>query len=157
MPHRLPLTVPLLMILVFVAAGCEAISHVTSSILPSRPVAAHPDPMTYPQDMAVGEPIDVQVIRLDRRNVRFDNRSTLAMRDVTVYLNNQYGAVLPSLPIGDSGPVALNQFVNEHAERFPVGSFLEPEKSQVLLLADAVIDGKVRKMYVRLAKDWDKP
>jgi hypothetical protein len=76
---------------------------------------------------------------------------------VTVYLNNEYGATVESLPIGDSGPIALNQFVNVHAERYPVGSFLEPEKAKVLLLADAMIDGKVHKLNVRLVDDWDKP
>lgn len=157
MPHRPLLTVPLLMLLVFAAGGCEAISHVASSILPSRPVKKDPPAMTYPEDAAVGEPIDVQVIRLDRRNVRFDNRTTLVMQNVTVFLNHQYGAVLEQLPVGDSGPVALNQFVNEYAERYPVGSFLEPEKAQVLVLADVMIDDKVHKMSVRLAEEWDKP
>jgi hypothetical protein len=157
MPHRALLTVPLLMLLVFVAGGCEAISHVTSSILPSRPVEKDPDPMIYPEEAALGEPLDVQVIRLDRRNVRFDNRTTMAMQNVTVFLNHQYGAVLAELPVGDSGAVALNQFVNHYAERYPVGSLLEPEKAQVLVLADVMIDGKVHKMSVRLAEDWNKP
>ncbi len=141
----------------FALGGCEAISHVTTSLLPTRPTPAAAEPMHYPDDAETAEPLDILVVRMDRRTIRFDNRTTRPLDEVTVYLNHEYGAVLETLPIGGSGPIALSRFVNHHAERYPIGSFLEPEKAKVLLLADAVVDGRVHKMNVRLIDEWDAP
>ncbi len=147
----------LLTVTAMACGGCEAISHITSSILPDRQQEPDPTPMIYPAEAETDDALDIQIVRQDRRHIRFDNRTTQSLNDVTIWLNHEYGAVIDRVPIGNSGQVPLLQFVNQHGERYPVGSFLEPEKAKVLVLADAVVDGKLRKMNVRLVDEWDKP
>jgi hypothetical protein len=136
--------------------GCEAVRHAAQSLGPEAP-ASPAEPMFYPADAPIAQPLNVQVVRISRRHVRMTNLTASTLADLTVYLNQQYGGVVEQLPPGKPVEVALADFVNAHGERYPVGSLLEPDKSRVLLLADAVVDGQLRKMSIRLADDWQQP
>ncbi len=143
-------------VLLIAGAGCEAVKHAAQSLGPDAP-AGPVEPMFYPADAPIDQPLNVQVVRISRRHVRLTNLTASSLGDLTVYFNQQYGGVVEQLPAGRSIEVALADFVNAHGERYPVGSLLEPDKSRVLLLADAVVDGRLRKMNVRLADDWQQP
>ena len=85
-----------------------------------------------------------------------DNRTTHHLTNVTLFFNRQYGGTVADLPVGRPITVNLLNFVNQYGERFPVGSFLEPEKSRIIVLADAFVDGQLHKLTVRLPEDWQE-
>ncbi len=139
--------------------GCKdqraGIKHMIESILPTAQSTQQDlEPMTYPRDAATGAEWDIELQRIDRRQVRIDNRTTQHLSGVTFYLNQQYGGVIAELPVGRPVTINLRNFINQHGERFPVGSLLEPEKSHVIVLADAYVDGELHKLKVRLDEDW---
>lgn len=138
------------------SVGCDAVRHVATSLGPEHAIGSA-EPMYYPADKPIGDSMDIEVVRLSRRHVRMTNRTAHTLNDLTVYFNQQYGGTVEALPPGKPVEVALAEFVNEHGERFPVGSFLEPDKARVLILADAVIDDRIHKLNVRLEDDWQQP
>lgn len=143
-------------LLLLLLGGCEAVSHIATSLGPDQP-AERVEPVLYPEDAPVGEPLEVEVIRVSRRHVNLVNRTAHSYQDLEVYLNHQFGGTIESLPVGQSIEVSLSQFVNHHGERYPVGSLLEPDKSQKLILAEAMVDGQIHRMTVRLSEDWQRP
>lgn len=139
--------------------GCQeqqaGLKHLLHSVLPTTQSTQQDlNPMAYPRQADIAEAWDIELERIDRRQVRIDNRTTRNLAEVTFFFNQQYGGVIEELPVGKPVTINLQNFVNEHGERFPVGSLLEPEKSRVIVLADALVDGKLHKLKVRLDKDW---
>ncbi|MDX1565193.1 MAG: hypothetical protein R3236_07295 [Phycisphaeraceae bacterium] len=140
--------------------GCGALSEPVKWVVVGNPTP--PDPKTlppprhYPQDLPIGEPLPIEVVR-SGSTFYFDNRSTRSYRDVEVWLNLQYGARIREIPIGRSQPIPMRRFVNHHSERYPTGSFLRPKDNRPLLLVDLVLDGKIRKTTTRLTEGWQRP
>ncbi len=113
------------------------------------------EPMFFPKDFEVAGSFDIDVIRVDRKHIRFDNSSVRIFRGARVFLNHDYSADISMIATGKSNLIALDGFVNEHGERYPVGSFLQPEKNRPILLGELVINEKVYKLSARLEKGWE--
>lgn len=110
----------------------------------------------YPENKEdIGEPYNIVVLR-SGRNIRFDNRTATPYKNVRVFLNMQYAAIIPEIPIGLSPEYDIESFVNIHAEPYPTARFLNPERNKVLLLADLIHQNKVHKLTVKLDEDWQR-
>ena len=109
----------------------------------------------YPDDLPIGEPLDIQVTRLGDA-IRLDNRTTRQYQDAELWLNRQYGAHVGAVPVGPGPLLSMVSFVNHYGETYPVGGFLDPDADRSVVLADLIIDGKIHKLLVRLEKDWQQ-
>lgn len=135
------------------AAGCDALQHLTTA-LPEAGEGQQADPRYYPDQAPLGQSLDVQITRTGRRQIALDNRTAGAYRDVTLWLNEQYGATIDEVPVGKGPTLNLLQFINQHGEPFPTGSFLSPELSREIVDAGFEIDGRIHPLTVRLREDW---
>ena len=157
MPHasRYLTAAALLAALLMIGLGCEGFQHLVGSAVPPGDADAQPiEPRTYPTDMPVGLAYDIEVIRTGRRQIKLDNRTAVPYENVTLWLNQQYGATIDQIPIGPSISIPLTEFVNEHGEPFPVGSFLSPEKSRAVVSATLASEDTMHPLSIRLAEDW---
>jgi hypothetical protein len=137
------------------AVGCEGIKHLFTSAVPVHEGSQQNlDPHIYPADLPLGQALTLEVVRTDRKHIRINNRTAVPYTVVQVWLNEQYGTTLEELPIGDSSPIPLIRFVNQHGEQFPVGSFLEPDKTRVVATAAIVVEGRLHPIGIQLQKDW---
>jgi len=138
--------------------GCEATDYMLSTLdLQGAAADELQPPRFYPEQMEVGEPLEIEIVRVNRKRITIDNRTTQPWDGGRIWLNRQYGAVIDEIPIGRSEPIALVNFVNMHGEQFPVGSLLTPEQSRALIAADLEANGKLHKLVVRLEEDWQAP
>ena len=152
--QTLVLTTPLLLF----TGGCETVDYVMATLdLQGAPGANLQTPRYYPETMPVGEPLEIEIVRQNRKRITIDNRTTQPWDGGRIWLNRQYGAVIDEIPVGKSQNIALIEFVNLHGEQFPVGSFLAPEKSRDVIAADLEANGQLHKLVVRLADDWQEP
>jgi hypothetical protein len=153
-----------LILLIPLMGGCDYIRGVVHDLRPplltpegerldKGPVT---EPRVYPAKAAVGEPLDIEVIRIGN-GIVLENRTVQSYGDVQLWLNQEYGATLDSIPIGRRDAVAMRSFVNRHRERYPVARFLEPDADQPLVSAELLIDGTRRPLTVRLTDDWRRP
>lgn len=155
--RALLLVIPLL----GVGVGCEALSHLGTSLRPDtagtddaiEPVD-RTEPRMYPADADLGEPLEIELVRLDRTRVRLENRTARRIEGGQLWVNQEFGGQLTSLGVGARATIALDRFVNHRGEMFPTGSLLEPEKTNTIVLADLYLDGKLHKLVVRLPEGW---
>lgn len=151
----------LLLVLLFGGVGCDALGHLTTSLTPTaadgEPVidpTTGVEPRIYPANAEVGEPLEIELVRLDRKRIRLENRTARNIDGAQLWVNQEYGGSVSTLEVGRRVNVALGRFVNHHGEVFPTGSLLEPEKTDTIVLADLYLDGKLHKLIVRLPENW---
>jgi len=138
--------------------GCEATNYVLSTFdLQGAAASQLQPPRFYPEQMEIGEPLEIEIVRVSRKRITIDNRTTQPWDGGRIWLNRQYGTVLDEIPVGQSDQIALVEFVNLHGEQFPVGTWLTPEESREVIAADLEANGKLHKLIVRLAEDWQEP
>lgn len=109
--------------------GCRAPGTPT----PDEQVARQVPP--FPQETPVGPPLDVVVVR-DGGGITLVNRTPRSYRNVDLWLNEQYVRRIDAIEIGVNPTLPLRTFVNRFGESFPIGSFLRPERSAKLVLAE---------------------
>lgn len=136
--------------------GCNAVKHVLTSAVPTGVRTTDAEPRHFPDAMPRGVDYDIEVVRLNRKQIRFDNRTALAYENVTVWVNEQYGDEIESIPIGRSGAVNLSRFINQHGETFAIGSLLAPEKAAALVTVAIEHKGELHTLPVRLTEDWKR-
>jgi len=90
---------------------------------------------SYPQDAAAGGDLDILVIKNGDR-IHFVNRTTTVHTKVQLWINQQYVGLIDEIPIGISSSHPLGDFINRYGEAFPVGGFLNPDKSFPIVLAE---------------------
>lgn len=145
----------LLIATAFAATGCESIKYVATSVLPNDEAKnVQYDPHIYPAQTPLGDELALEIKRTDRKHIRIENRTAVPYANVQVWINEEYGATLENLPVGDSGPIALVQFINQFGEQFPVGSFLEPEKASAIVAGVILVDEQLHPINVMLPKNW---
>ena len=149
-------TILTLATLILPLTACEGVDHILVSLRPTGTPTQYASPRTYPADTPIGDPYDVEVIRVDRAAVSVTNRSARDLSGSILWLNDEFGTQLPSLPVGATTTLDLPQFVNHHGERFPVGSLLEPEKTNTIVAADLVFEDQRHKILVRLPENWQR-
>lgn len=110
----------------------------------------------YPSQSPLAAPLDVEVLR-DGNAILLHNHTVQDFQAVELWLNQEYGAELPFVPIGQGQAMALTSFVNRHGEHYPVAQFLRPELDRTLVSAELVVGGKLHKITVRLQDDWRRP
>ncbi len=94
--------------------------------------------LIYPKDSDRGQDLDILVVRRGA-SLTFVNRTPRVYNDVEIWLNQQYVNTLGKIEIGQPGQNTdynLAAFYNRHAEHYPIGSFLTPEKNMKLLVAE---------------------
>lgn len=147
------LTLALLGACAMTLAGCGSFEHVLTSIVPSKsPPQA--EPRYFPDDMPRGRDYDIELVRLNRKQVRLDNRTALQYDNAALWLNEQYGDEVAEIPIGRGGRINLTRFINQHGEPFPTGSLLAPENAEAVTTAAIEHDGELHVIPVRLTEDW---
>lgn len=135
-------------------AGCAETTYLIQMTVPADPDAAERvAPQPYPMGMPIAEPKDIVVVRTGR-TIRLLNRTAESYDNATLWLNYQYGARIPSIPIGASSLINLDAFVNQHGEAYPTGWILEPELSRPLTAADLVLESQMHKLSVELEDQW---
>lgn len=158
MPHRhtrrmLPLLAALLAL-----GGCATLES-WNLPLPGNMGRSASDQETaraYPEDAERGDALNIEVVRTDNA-VRLVNRTVNTYEDAELWLNHEYGAPVGTIETGRNEPVALNNFVNQHGERYPLAVFLAPDLDEALVEADLVIDGVAHPLPVRLEAGWTEP
>lgn len=145
---------------VFVAlAGCNYVRELKLPLLTEGgkqvDATAEPESRIYPENLPIGEPLDVQVTRVGDA-VRLDNRTVQRFENAELWLNHQYGAEIGEVGIGGNEPLSLRSFRNVHGESFPIGGWLTPDLDRSVVSADLVTGGKIHKLLVRLEKDWQE-
>ncbi len=134
------LLLPLLAIALTALAGC--------GVAPAFLVGADVDPqaadafakLTYPKAAAIGEHLDIVAVK-SGNELTLTNRTPRAFANVQLWINQQYVCVVDAIPVGERKVLALNTFINEHGEAFPVGGLLNPERSYRLVLAEVYEPG----------------
>jgi hypothetical protein len=89
----------------------------------------------YPKDAPLGRDLDIVVVREGWR-IRLVNREPHTYGDMLLWLNEQYVGQVKQVVIGTDNMMPLSAFINHHRERFPVGGFLDPEKTSPVVLAE---------------------
>jgi len=130
-----------LVLLCLVCAGCsQPLAEITR---PRALFGTRADPtlavdlakFSYPQDAAAGGDLDILVIKNGDR-IHFVNRTTTVHTKVQLWINQQYVGLIDEIPIGISSSHPLGDFINRYGEAFPVGGFLNPDKSFPIVLAE---------------------
>jgi hypothetical protein len=94
--------------------------------------------LVYPKDSERGQDLDILVIRKGA-SLTFVNRTPRVYNNVEIWLNQQYVQTVSRIDIGQTSQNSdynLASFFNRHAEPYPIGSFLTPEKNMQLLVAE---------------------
>ena len=121
-----------LLVLVLIAgAGCSTYRDLTASPQAAQRLAA----LDYPAEAPYGPDLDVLVIRSDA-DIRLVNRTARNYSAMQLWLNQQWVADSGLIQIGTDNTRLLTDFVNRLEEPYPVGTRLNPEKTQKLVLAE---------------------
>jgi len=147
---------PALALALAAMAGCDGVKHVLTSIVPAGVRTTDAQPRRFPGDLERGPDYDIQVVRINRKQIRFDNRTALAYESINVWINEQYGETFESIPIGPGPAVDLTRFINQHGESFAVGSLLAPEKAEAITTVAVEHAGQLHLLSVRLTDDWKR-
>lgn len=91
--------------------------------------------MDYPMDAPYGENLHILVVR-SNADIRLVNRTAKSYRGMVLWLNQQYAGQAGSVAIGTDNLLTLTDFINRHREPYPVGTFLNPDQTAPLVLAE---------------------
>lgn len=121
----------LLVLVLIPGAGCSTYRDLTASPQTAQRLAA----IDYPAEAPYGPDLDVLVIRSDA-DIRLVNRTARNYSAMQLWLNRQWVADSGLIQIGTDNMRLLTDFVNRLEEPYPVGTRLNPEKTQKLVLAE---------------------
>lgn len=110
------------------------------AVLPGCVGHPQPTPETalqtaYPEEAPYGDDLDVVVVR-DGEEIALVNREPRALGPARLWLNQRYMRPVERIAIGTGNALPLTGFYNRLGEHYPVGSFLRPERSLKLVLAE---------------------
>lgn len=91
--------------------------------------------LAYPAEAPAGADQDILLIQHGNR-IHFVNRTTTTHTKVQIWINQQYVGLIDEIPVGKSSTHHLEDFINKYGEAFPVGGFLNPDKSFPIVLAE---------------------
>jgi len=127
---RQPLALILLLALLF-STGCSTTRDATAPPQTIRRLAA----LDYPADAPHGPDLDILLVRSGNR-VRLVNRTANTYSGMQLWLNRQWVADSGTVQIGTDNRRTLTDFINRYEEPYPVGTFLNPDQTQPLVLAE---------------------
>ncbi|MFN3165985.1 MAG: hypothetical protein ACE37H_02860 [Phycisphaeraceae bacterium] len=79
--------------------------------------------------------LDIYLVR-SGNDLRLVNRTANSVSGMQLWLNGQYVADSGTILIGTDNVRKLTDFVNRFKEPYPVGTFLNPDQTQPLVLAE---------------------
>jgi len=120
-----------LMLISLAATGCSAYRDASANSNEITRRAA----MDYPSDAPYGPDLDILVVR-SNAEIRLVNRTAHNYSAMQLWLNQQYTAPAGRIIVGTDNQRVLTDFINRHREPYPVGTFLNPDKTAVLVLAE---------------------
>lgn len=89
----------------------------------------------YPEEAKIGPSLDVVVVRRGDE-IQVVNRTARPYTELQLWLNRQFVRPVERVEIGTENGYSLDSFANRYGESYPTGSFLRPEQSQRLVLAE---------------------
>lgn len=91
--------------------------------------------LDYPENAPHGPDFDVLLVRSGGQ-VRLVNRTPNSYAGMQLWLNRQYVRDSGSIQIGTDNLRVLTDFINLYEEPYPVGTFLNPDQTAPLVLAE---------------------
>ena len=109
--------------------------------------------MVYPKDSPIGEDYDI-VVTQKGNSIKMNNRTPRTYTNAQLWLNQQYVRTVGEITIGNSilsNRFELDKFFSQHAEHFPTGGLLSPDKGQLVVLAEIFdpVSGQRHRLLVR--------
>lgn len=128
-----------------------SIALVTACALPacSAPKRDASNVRVYPQNVARGETLDVQVFR-DGRMMTATNTSTRVFGESTLWVNKRFGHPLAEWKPGETISLDLNTFYDEFGEEFRGGGFFARETPEDIVLVEVQTQGATGQEMVGL-------
>ena len=117
--------------IVFMLAGCSTTRDTTAPPQTVKRLAA----LDYPENAPHGPDLDVLLVRSGGQ-VRLVNRTANAYGGMQLWLNRQYVRDSVNIQIGTDNLRKLTDFINYYEEPYPVGTFLNPDQTAPLVLAE---------------------
>ncbi|XAM00040.1 hypothetical protein OT109_01370 [Phycisphaeraceae bacterium D3-23] len=126
------LTATLLLALILLpGTGCSTYRDASAGIDEINRLSA----LDYPADVPYGPDLDILLVR-SNADIRLVNRTPHHYNGMVLWLNQQYAAQAGSIKIGTDNVHTLTDFINRHREPYPVGTILNPDKTDPLVLAE---------------------
>ncbi|MFI4861456.1 MAG: hypothetical protein ACIAXF_12345 [Phycisphaerales bacterium JB063] len=129
-PRRLSAAL-LLALAPLACVGCSTYRETTASVDEVSRLAA----LDYPADVPYGPDLDILLVR-SNADIRLVNRTPHNYNGMVLWLNQQYAAQAGSIRIGTDNVRTLTDFINRHREPYPVGTLLNPDQTDPLVLAE---------------------
>lgn len=111
--------------------GCSALRDTTA---PPQTVNRLAE-LDYPEDAPHGPDLDLLLVRSGSQ-VRLVNRTPNSYAGMQLWLNRQYVRDSGTINIGTDNLRELTGFINLYKEPYPVGTFLNPDQTAPLVLAE---------------------
>ena len=122
----------LLLVGLFATAGCSTTRDATAPPATIKRLAA----LDFPVDRLHGpDPEDILIIRSGGQ-IRIVNRTANDYTGMQLWLNGQYVADNVAIRIGTDNVRELTAFINRFEEPYPVGTFLNPDQTMPLRMAE---------------------
>jgi len=118
-------------LLLLISPGCSTTRDATAPPQTVKRLAA----LDYPEDAPHGPDLDVLLVRSGGQ-VRLVNRTAYSYAGMQLWLNRQYVRDSGTIQIGTDNLRELTDFINYYEEPYPVGTFLNPDQTAPLVLAE---------------------
>lgn len=125
------LLAPLFILALVCSVGCSTLRDATAPPQTIKRLAA----LDYPADAPHGPDIDILLVR-SANQIRLINRTANPYSGMQLWLNRQWVADSGTVQIGTGNTRTLTDFINRFEEPYPVGTFLNPDQTQPLVLAE---------------------
>ena len=117
--------------LLLMLPGCSTLRDTTAPPQTVKRLAQ----LDYPEDAPHGPDLDVLLVRSGGQ-VRLVNRTAVSYAGMQLWLNRQWVRDSGTIQIGTDNLRELTDFINLYEEPYPVGTFLNPDQTAPLVLAE---------------------
>jgi hypothetical protein len=120
--------------------ACAMLLAIVAGCSSDRPDAAAIElgKTPYPETASYGDDLDI-VATQKRGTLYLDNRTPTVLKDVQLWVNQQYVGLVPLIEIGRDSPsneIDLTKLVNRFGEAYPIGGFFTPDKTFPVVLVE---------------------
>lgn len=134
-PHAQPALLAALLCIVtlaITATGCSVYRDATAPPQTIKRLAA----LDYPEGAPYGEDyLDILLVR-EGNQIQLVNRTPNSYSGMQLWLNRQWVRDAGNIQIGTGNTRRLTDFINRYEEPYPVGTFFNPDQTQILVLAE---------------------
>jgi hypothetical protein len=134
-----------------VSTGCSTLRDTTAPPQTVDRLSKLDYPADAPHLAVDGEDhLDIYLVR-SGNSLRLVNRTANSVTGMQLWLNHQYVADTGTIQIGTDNVRQLTDFINRFKEPYPVGTYLNPDQTQPLVLAE-LYDPEKRARYRLLVR-----